>query len=235
MATQNQGWLWDPYQTLDLTSLRTDYGPFFCVGFSDSYEGKPGCGWSIGREVRLEARQKLDAMAVQQPQSQAVTAMLKELVHFLLCTTHHQQNRKQRDVRLSDWSARIRECELTLRVNQLEAELRGYQDRLRQEDIEATRLRSDLQQVRHQLQNKKTLLQEACETIKTRDRALQSAADSLEETRRQLDESKQSRIPLLLFGRGGGGQRDGILGMGFQMGVLISFLAQVWVWIWVLH
>ncbi|MCJ1465303.1 hypothetical protein MMC07_003920 [Pseudocyphellaria aurata] len=187
MATQNQGWLWNPYETLDLDSLGTYYGQFFCVGFSDTYAGKPGCGWSIDRTEQLKARQKLDAMAVKQPQSPAVTAMLRELVHFLLCTKHHQHSRKQRDVRFSDWLDRIqkvtldraaateteREGELTLQVQQLKAKVRGYQEqeRLWQEDLDglkrgaedsaalAANLRSELKQIRDHLQNEKSGLE----------------------------------------------------------------------------
>ncbi|MCJ1465208.1 hypothetical protein MMC07_003824 [Pseudocyphellaria aurata] len=100
-----QGWLWNPYQTLDLNSLEFNHLPFFCVGRPPL---KLRCDWVIDRTVQLKARQKLDAMAVQQPQSPAVTAMLQEIVHLLLCTEIHQHTREQRDLRLSDWSARIR-------------------------------------------------------------------------------------------------------------------------------
>ena len=140
MATQAADWLWNPFMTLDLHSLG---GHFFCVGYSRS-QGNARCRLSIDPTKQLQAREILNAMAVQQPSSEAITTALEELVFILLCPEYHQNYLQQKVARVSDWSARIQYVavefmerqRMVSQIQRLEADLSGYQERSREREQE---------------------------------------------------------------------------------------------------
>ncbi|MCJ1269650.1 hypothetical protein MMC22_009542 [Lobaria immixta] len=132
MATRNSDQLWNPYNTLDLHSLG---GNFSCVGSAIS-RGNARCRWSIHSTMQQQARQKLDAMAVEHPSSRAVTIALQEIVLLLLCSEVHQKQPEQRSAKVSEWSVKVQDVaveleikrEMISQIQQLKADLSRYQE-----------------------------------------------------------------------------------------------------------
>lgn len=203
MATQDSDWLWNPYETLDLASLGC--AEFTCVGSAVSKFGAPRCLWKIDLTMQLEARQKLNIMAVEQPLSQAATVSLGELVALLLCTQRHQEIIEQRVDVISDWSAkiqdvaveierkRLREIEIDTQIETLSQVIQcftfyssRYRDRLRgqEEEMSIGELIQGLKTVQQDLDR----VQRAAEESNTRSADLASKVTELQVAQHQLKE-----------------------------------------------
>lgn len=136
MAAQNSNQLWNPYTILELHPLG---GKFSCVG-SAITRGNSQCRWPIDPTMQYQARQKLNAMAVEHPSSRAVTNALWELVPILLCKEVHREIMDQRHTKFSEWRAKVQDVAVELKVKgemvsemeHLKADLARYQEAQRQ-------------------------------------------------------------------------------------------------------
>ncbi|MCJ1268579.1 hypothetical protein MMC22_008467 [Lobaria immixta] len=90
--------------------------------------------------MQYQARQKLNAMAVEHPSSPAVNSALWEIVVLLLCKEAHQGIMDQRHAKVSEWSAKVQDVTVELKVKgdmvsemeHLKADLARYQEAQRQ-------------------------------------------------------------------------------------------------------
>lgn len=201
MAAPNPNWLWNPYTALDLHSLLDTHSSgciFSCTGYAVSRDNAR-CRNPISRKTQLEAREKLDSMAVAMPSSQAVTRILSELVHLLLCKQVHQVRPEQREARFSHWSAKIRDVShwsgrirdiaveidpergMLLEIQQLKADLRTCQEAQRKLVEEQTAFSrsqtstsSRIMNLERELDVGKTELQKVRRQLRQMDKMLQN-------------------------------------------------------------
>lgn len=89
MAHLPQGWIWDPFRTLDLLDLPPTHENFTCIGITKKWK-KPRCLWSIDADQSKGAEFILRLMALNHPATVLSGDLLAKLAGHLLCSEQHK-------------------------------------------------------------------------------------------------------------------------------------------------